>query len=706
MLGVVLAAALLAAPGPPPATPDARGIDRIDRIDRIGALLTPSLRAVLRPAPALVDDTRAGRLNWMAELGRRVDRQRALSSTTAWRAIMGWPAGEGPDAEAADRSLDRYPVPAGRGDPATDFAASVALAWLDPHAFACGFPLRARFLRDHDLAPSPLELDAGRCGAFERWADLDHVEAIDVIYVAQKWSDAAATMGHVIFRVRPKADAVVDGPSQALVFSYVAKDSPDTPGYLVKGMTGGLTAGLKLERFGDTFARYSLAEGRDMQVYELVLTPEERRYLLAEVFAQKRGQMQVPYAFFSTNCATMAYDTLRAVLPDLPEHASILVHPHEVVSMLMAAGRARPRGVIAARQSRALHGEADREHTMHELAGGDVRPEIDLVYARRWAPSSERAAALEALRTSLALRPPDAREARALATYLDDVLDIESFAVDQALPKPDEHASSPALDAALSLRAGLPRGPEPADPAPFPAAPIQRSGSRHVGIATAWSGSRALVSWSTAALAEEAGEARIVGLRRASRMRLLENVLTLSSAGRDVAIEEERLTVISTASWGAGVRTDAGWLAAHFGFGFGIETWSRPRDGMPFALRLSGGPGLTLAASADFARHLVLASETTLATWTGVGDGPLARATTGLALEAALPFGTPLLRLMARGRVAPAVDLDGLGLEAEARLAIDWVADPNEAIFLEVFASVAAGLPSGDGWTVGAAVAF
>jgi len=693
----VLALVALLLFGAPPETGSAR----------LEAALTPALRDVLRPLPELVDGSREARLAWVAELGRRVDRLDGHSQSSAWRAIMGWPEGDpaglgSGSVEALDKSVDRYPVPLGKRDPATDFAASVALAWLDPKWFPCAFPLRARYLRDHGLAP-PSALDAGQCHALEAWADFASVEAIEIIYIAQRWTDAAATMGHVIFRVRRKADAVVDGPSFATVFSYVAKDPKSTPMYMFKGMTGGLTAGVKLERFGDIYARYGLVEGRDMHVYELVLSPDERRYLLAEVFAQEQRHMQIPYAFFTSNCATMAFDTLRAALPELPARPTTLVHPHEVVSMLIASHRAVARGIIPARKTRALDGEVAREDDTT-----DARPELALVHTQRWSSEASRAAALHALETSLALAPPSEPDASSMADYLDHVLDIESFAVDQALPAPDTRATSDALEAALAARALLP--PSPASPQLDASsevhAPIQRSGSRRMAIGSGWTGSRALLSWSTAVLAEEAGEPRVVGLRKESRMQLLDNTIVLSSGGADVDIEEERLVVIASTTWGAGVRTDVGWLESRMGFGFTVDTWSRPHEGMPFAVRVAGGPGLTLFAADDFAAHLVLRWDTSIASWSGRGDGPLLRATTGLGLEGALPLGSPLVRLLGRGRVAPAIDLADIGLEAEASLALDLCIVPESSIFLRFFGTYASGLPAGDGWTGGAAVSF
>lgn len=687
-------------------------------IDEIIALLPPQLASVVRPMPPMPDASMRSKLAWMAELAHRVDERERLSATTAWRAVMGWAeaSDEGgllPPSPAADLGLERYPVPLGRTDPAIDFAASVALAWLDVRHFSCDFPLRARFLRDNGLAPAgPLPIEAGRCKAFEAWARPDEVTAIDLVYVAQRWQDAAATMGHVLFRVRRTSTGVV-GPSFETVFSYIAKDSADTPGYMLKGMTGGLTAGVKLDAFGDIWARYGVREGRDLHVFELRLSADERRFLLAEVFAQDRRGMKVPYAFFTTNCATLAWDTLRAVLPELPEHDGLLVHPHEVASMMLRADRATARGVIPAVRTLARRAEQKREAlaALDEVAR--ELPELLAAHARRWEDVETRAQALRALKQALVDRTVSDGTKVQLAAWTDAVLDIEAFAVDQAQHGYVPGTTSPALEAALDLRASLPAGEvfEEDDPVidptlltPFASAPVGPSGSRRSAILAGVSdlgdsagGARATLAWQTSVLDEAVGEPRQVVLAGHARMRLLVNELTLSSGlGGDVAIESERLVIVDSASYANGVHTDQSWFGSHLGFAFGLETRTHPREGLPFALLATVGPTLTLAASDDWSSHIVIEASVRLASWARVDDGdPAFRSTLGFALALAAPLGDAN-RVHLYTRIAPGYDLGGFALEHELTLGLDFALG-HGGLFLVLAASHRGGLPVGDG---------
>ena len=662
--------------------------------ERLLALLPPRLAELALPLPPL--PLRPGeptvhpedKLAFMAELGRRADERHGFSRKVAWLAIMGWeepePMGLMPASEPLDTSLDRYPVPAGRGDPAIDFRASLALAWLDTRRFSCQFPLRARFLAAHRLTPpGPLPVTQGRCPAFANWVDPRAVD-IDVIYVAQRWQDASATMGHLIFRLRKRPGEHVVGASSEVAFAYVAKDPPETPSYMWKGLTGGLEAGVELERFGDMWARYGVREGRDLHVFRLVLSDEERLFFLAEVFAQSRHRMRIPYAFLTVNCATMAWDTLRAVLPELPRHDSLLVHPHEVVSMLVTAGRATPRGTIPARKTLAREAERQREALTRGLAS---IPALSRAHAARWDPPETRAAALGLLLD--AVPNLSETEKQALTAWADLTLDIEAFALDQRSLGYRPGDTGPALEAALELRAALtPAASTLAsiaahdDPEPIalvaPASPHRlAAGSRQAmvrGHAFVENDPRLGLSLTGSVIDEQVGDARLVSLNPAARMRLLVNELVLGVGldGAGPTIERDRLVLVDSLSLGDAMRTDNGWFASRLGFGFGAELTSLPRLGLPFAARAHGGPALTLIASPGFANHLALRIELELATWTRLGDGNGdARFRTGIAatLEGAVALGESRLRFGASAM--PSLDLGGFALELETTLSLE-----------------------------------
>ncbi len=548
-------------------------------IDRLAGALTPPLAAVLAPLPPLTTTSQEDKLAWVAELARRADAHHGYSSTPAWRAIMNWPEpadglGAATGEPAPDRSLERYPVPRGREDPGLDFAASVALAWLDARRFSCDFPLRARFLVDHGLVRGPLPLEAGRCGAFERWADLERVEAIELIYVTPSWSDPSASMGHVIFRIRHSSQERITGHSFEPVFAYAAIDNPETtPFYILQGLTGLLTASMTFETMGDAYKRYGEKEGRDLIIYELDLTPRERRFFLAEVYTQRMKKMAIPYAFLTTNCATLAHDLVRAVLPELPRRSSFLMHPHEVVSALLEAGRAHPKALLPSAITRARAAErtverlSSRPHTVVAESAIDISAHTDLVDAE---------------------------------------LDLEAWVMRQRRGHEPGLPPNTELDELLDRRAALPLRAESRF-LPAPVAPIAKSGSRVASVGVGFDVDlRPRLSLGFAIMDEPIGAPRQALLNRAGRMRLLASELTFSADPSGARLHAADLVVLSTLGLGDRPRTGLGWWAARSGFAFHFELMSRPAEGLDFGLVMRGGPALTLATSADFSDHLVL----------------------------------------------------------------------------------------------------
>ncbi|MCC6622874.1 MAG: DUF4105 domain-containing protein [Deltaproteobacteria bacterium] len=686
-----------------------------DRTAALARALTPPLASVLSPLPRMRGADRADKLAFMAELGWRLDARHRFSDMPAWRVIMGWPEPLDTlftwDRSADDRSPARYPHPAGQHDPALDFAASVAVGWIDPDTLSCRFPLRARFLLRHGLIRGPLALDEGRC-AVDRWADWPRVDGVEVIYVTPSWDDPSASMGHVIFRVRHRHDERVTGDNFAPSFAYSAIDDPETtPNYLLRGILGGLTASMKLETFGDVYRRYAVDERRDLVLYDLVLSREELHDLLAEAHRQRHDEMAVPYRFFSVNCASLAWDLVRAVVPSLPERSSLMTHPHEVVSGLIAAGRARPRGIIRAQRTRAAEAEARQDALAPALARV---PGFPALHAARWSPPEARAAALgtfAALDPTAALAitsrgPRDDATLAALTEYVDLVIDVEAQAIVQRDGAFDPAATSAPLEAALDLRATLPIRPDVRE-APFPPWRIGPSGSRHVQLSTGVSDAGRLEAAVTVAvLDEEAGEARAVSLRRSGRNVVMRSETRISTDGAGApVVESEELTLLEIASWGVGPRTDRSWLASRMGFvaSFGSESW--PREGMPFALLLRGGPGLTLVASDDFAAHLVVGADVVLETW--AIDAARFRGGVGAFVEAALPLGSAENRVRVNARLRPtwAWD-DGFGLGVEIDGGLDLTLDPQAGLVLRPMLTWRHGLPAGNGLRFGLALAW
>lgn len=598
--------------------------------ERVGVVLTPPLAAVLHPVPPLPSDAMEDKLAWVAELARRADRSHGYSRSTAWRVLMGWPevGDEGQllgSGAAPDTSLSRYPVPGGRTDPALDFAASVALAWLDPKHFSCDFPLRARFLVDEGLVRGPLPLEEGRCRDFERWADLSRVEAIDTMYATPSWSDPSASMGHILFRIRHRGEVRMTGQSFEPVFAYAAIDDPETPLYMLMGLVGELTASMTFEAMGEVYARYGQRESRDLIVYELKLSERELRFMLAEVYAQRMRKMAVPYAFLTTNCATLAYGLVRAVMPELPKRTDFLMHPHEVISALLEAQRARPVGLLPSGVTRARHAERVLE--------------------------DERADEV---------------------TRLDAAIDLETWAIDRRRAAHTAEVSSARLDGLLNRRAELPVGVE-RRVLPATEGVIARSGSRSRGLELGVDDrGRGLMTWSMAVMDEPLGAPRTALLRSSGRIELLGSETTVSWDGKDARFESQRLVVLSTTTLGDLPRSEDG-VWGGLGFTLHLEMLSAPGEGLDFGLLLAMGPALTLWASPDFSNHLGVALQVGLSTWDHtVKSGHDGRVTLGPEVFSALRLGQGhTLRLSAGANPGWSFPAGfSWGLQSEARLEV------------------------------------
>ncbi len=664
----------------------------------------PALDVV--PALRRQEHGKTSRLAALAQDGHRIHAQRGLATHPDWLAIMDWQPVSGLDALRIDAprwtsyemDLARFPVPDGRHDPVVDFAASVALARDDWRWFSCRFPVRARFLHLKGIVvETPL---SERCHALRRWLDPARVEGIDLVYVAQRWRDASASMGHVLLRVREGGGG---GQGDRTVM-WVALDPPETPGYLLKGVSGGLRGGPKFETWGEVLTRYRLTEGRDMHIYRLVLDDAEKAALLASIAVRRGGRSRIGYAFFTENCATMLWKILRGVVPELPEHASWMFHPHELPSELLRSGRAEYRETVRARRSLGIDGEAQRARVEEELReGGWLDVDTREALAAMDEGVEARAAALRGLTRTVASSP--AAGQALWARWADYTIDIEAFALDATLGEIRPHATSVAFEEALSLRASIPLVSGPPQ-TPTPQGTIGPSGSRLGRVligALADRGRpgapRAAVAWDVSVVDEEPGESRVAQFRRTSRIRLLANRLAWSSNGRDLAIEENRLVLFETAERGRGFETEEGALGARLGSSFAVVTESRPRLGLPFAALVRWGPGLLVAGDPSTFDYLTLTAELEAAAYLGARYAEArVRGVARLGFEVAVQLGAPEHRWRSQASAGLFAQPGGFGAEWRAETRIDLTLDRRSGLGLHLAARWAMGDVAGDGW--------
>ena len=666
-------------------------------------LLAARTAALPLPQAATVGDAAAHR--WLTDLARGADADERFSGQDAWRAVMGWHRlGDTPftwTRGADDESAGRYPAANPGVDAALDLAASVAIAWTAAN-FSCRFPLRARFLLRHHLIRGPLAIDRGDCPDFEAWAAPDRVTDIELLYVGPSFAGLESSAGHLLFRLHRADGPHVTGRSFAPVLAYSVdlRKPVALPRYLRDGLFGGFRATLNPSTSGRTRDDYGVQQQRDIFVYRLVLTRTERRDLLALFWRQARAASRLPYYFFSVNCASMTWDAIRTVAPELGLQHRWFAHPHGIVSRLLAVRRVQLIGTEPSPRTRATTAERTRDRLATKLR--DVPGFVGL-HAARWQRSAQRAQALRRFRRTSLFARVSAQQGADLARYADTVLDIETHALDVQLGGLDRGQMSPALQAAQNLRADLPILARPRlDPVPTSA--MQPSGSRRVTMGTTLGGGAGF-ELRYGVLDEFAGEARSVALRRAARSGFLVADVRLAWRGGRPHIDWLRGELASIANLGVGPRTGVGWWRSRLGFTADLAVESFLSAGASTGLVASGGPAVTLFNNADFSGHLALGVHAEASVWAFAND--TLRGGIGLRMLGAMPVSADHgSRLVIDGRVVPVWTGSGYRLGVVAGARVEFLASARRGVLVGPFGRWRAGQVGGNGWQVGVRVAF
>ncbi len=195
----------------------------------------------------------------------------------------------------------------------------------------CLFPARKIWL---SLQLGSGQFKAVKCSEWQRWAELDTLESISMIYATGHMKSPVSYFGHNFLKFN-NGNSV--GTSRLLdpTINFGA-DVPDTDGglkYFIKGIFGGYKAGFEMQLFYRHMAKYGEAELRDVWEYVLNLDAEEVELVAAHSFELQRQKLD--YYFFRENCAHQIAKLLGVVVDRrlVPRH-SLWTMPYNVIDRL------------------------------------------------------------------------------------------------------------------------------------------------------------------------------------------------------------------------------------------------------------------------------------------------------------------------------------------------------------------------------------
>ncbi len=292
------------------------------------------------------------------------------SQQQQWRAINGWPRGDGEALNRDPWGYSRYlGMQSSRLDLVTfgeeffvrpedllaeraedDDSANQRLADVDPdQTVTCRQFTKRRMFNDKlsqldqnweeptRRLPKAVA-QSEQCPAFERWARVDDLEGFELLLAAATSDQPESLFGHLLLHVRYNEDdedgVGARGFEPVYQFGAITDTDVDIVEYYTRGFLGGFPSILELNTFRGIDQLFLGYQQRDLRRYRLQLTDQQQRQLLERIWEAER-QIRYPYLFLTDNCASFLLDLLApAVEVPIPNQRGPVVMPTDVLDTL------------------------------------------------------------------------------------------------------------------------------------------------------------------------------------------------------------------------------------------------------------------------------------------------------------------------------------------------------------------------------------
>lgn len=241
-----------------------------------------------------------------------------LSRHPVWLKLIHYEKGSSSRYISAIHSPEFFLSEDGRVDPEAELKATL-LALLEPladstsadHHAQCVF--RARFYwLIAKLQAVPEDFPDIPCQKFDEWTNQGRVQSISIVYATGFLDNPASYYGHTLLKFNTaeglKSQSLLD---MSINFGAIGTDQDDPISYISKGMFGGYEGGFSDVQFYFHNQNYSETELRDLWEYELNLSEDEVKLVMAhawEVLGKK-----YTYYFLERNCVYRMAEMLEIV---------------------------------------------------------------------------------------------------------------------------------------------------------------------------------------------------------------------------------------------------------------------------------------------------------------------------------------------------------------------------------------------------------
>jgi hypothetical protein len=171
----------------------------------------------------------------------------------------------------------------------------------------CAYPARARFVRENIIKDLPIP----SCALYDEWKKQFQTDRMSFVYVAGNMGDPASLFGHTFLKLRSQYKAKL--LEHIVTFEANSAGDSGSVGYALKGLLGFYPGVFSVQPYHLKINQYSRIEGRDLEEYDLDLTPLEIEKLLEHLW--ELANTYFDYYFFDENCSYHLLSLLEVARP-------------------------------------------------------------------------------------------------------------------------------------------------------------------------------------------------------------------------------------------------------------------------------------------------------------------------------------------------------------------------------------------------------
>jgi len=226
--------------------------------------------------------------------------------------------------------------PQGNKDPQAELQENLKLLMEnndESRTYQCRFPFRYQFLKKY----FPIKEFTAKCPDLDLWRSQLRAKSISLVFPTQYASNPASVMGHTFLKFENPLKPDLLNP--IVNYSATIDQSTSFASYALKGLFGGFNGQFQKVPFYQKTIEYGDFEQRDIWVYDLIFSKNEREKII-DIIWELKNEAKIPYYFLRENCSFIPLTLLEIIRPDISftSQFNFYVAPYMTIQKLEQLG--------------------------------------------------------------------------------------------------------------------------------------------------------------------------------------------------------------------------------------------------------------------------------------------------------------------------------------------------------------------------------